>query len=193
MIYSTNSNIKPELNMKQQLSITALSISLFFSVGKVESQEIPNDLINPNEFKSLVSTTISAREAKRLSEQQFIQALESNNYILLDARSNNNFQLRHIKKAINLPFAEFTAETLAKVIPSKDTKILIYCNNNFLGSPISFASKRPAASLNLSTQVSLAAYGYKNIYELGPLLEVKQTAIEFEGVETMKLLRTFKQ
>ena len=178
--------------MKQQLSITVLSISLVFSVGKVESQEIPNDLINPNEFKTLVTKTISARDSKRLSEQQFIQAIKSKEYILLDARSQNNYKLRHIKNAINLPFTEFTAETLAKVIPSKDSKILIYCNNNFLGSPSSFATKLPAASLNLSTQVSLAAYGYKNIYELGPLLQVNNTAIEFEGKETLNLFRAFK-
>jgi hypothetical protein len=172
--------------MNQPLSVTALSLSLLFA-DQVSSQEIPNDLIKPDEFKNLVSITLSARDSKRLSEQQFIQAYESNDYILLDARSNNNYQLRHIKSAINLPFTEFTAESLAKVIPSKDTKILIYCNNNFLGSPISFASKMPAASLNLSTQVALVTYGYKNIYELGPLLNVKQTQIEFEGSEIMNL------
>jgi len=34
------------------------------------------------------------------------------------------------------------------------------------------------ASLNLSTYVSLYSYGYRNIYELGPLLDLKETKIE---------------
>ena len=89
-------------------------------------------------------------------------------------------------KALNLPFTEFTEDSLAKLIPNKDTKILIYCNNNFEGSPESFAAKAPAASLNLSTYTSLKAYGYKNVYELGPLLDIQKTKIPFEGKELEK-------
>jgi phage shock protein E len=63
---------------------------------------------------------------------------------------------------------------------------LIYCNNNFLGSPRAFAPKAIAASLNLSTQVNLKAYGYDSVYELGPLLKVKETKIKFAGTEVAK-------
>jgi hypothetical protein len=35
-----------------------------------------------------------------------------------------------------------------------------------------------SASLNLSTYVSLYTYGYRNVYELGPLLDVKTTKLE---------------
>lgn len=167
------------------IGIIAITTSLIFSSNQSFSQDIPNELINSKEFKRLVSSTLITREPNRLSEQEFIQALKTKNVILLDARSKRNFKLRHIKGAINLPFTEFTAETLASVIPNKQSKILIYCNNNFLGSPISFASKMPSASLNLSTQVALASYGYTNTYELGPLLNIKQTLIEFEGREVL--------
>jgi hypothetical protein len=34
------------------------------------------------------------------------------------------------------------------------------------------------ASLNLSTYISLYTYGYRNVYELGPLLDVKTTKLE---------------
>src|SRR5580693_2291455 len=70
-----------------------------------------------------------------------------------------------------------------RTIPSKATRILIYCNNNFEGSNTAFPAKAPAASLNLSTQTSLHAYGYNDVYELGPLLKVRSTAIPFEGTE----------
>ncbi len=103
--------------------------------------------------------------------------------ILLDARSESRYKLRYIQGAINLPFTEFTKESLAQIIPNFDTKILIDCNNNFEGSPQAFAAKYPGASLNLSTFVSLKVYGYTNIYELGPLLDVEKTKLPFEGSE----------
>ncbi len=78
---------------------------------------------------------------------------------------------------------DFTVESLAKVIPAKTTKVLIYCNNNFTGSPAAFASKSAPVALNISTFVSLTAYEYTNIYELGPLKDVKDTKIVFEGTE----------
>jgi hypothetical protein len=53
-----------------------------------------------------------------------------------------------------------------------------------LGSPNAFATKAPAASLNLSTQAALRAYGYSNIFELGPALHVEKTILKFEGTET---------
>ena len=103
--------------------------------------------------------------------------------LILDARSESKFKLRHIKGALNLPFTEFTETTLAKAIPAKNTRVLIYCNNNFLGSPVAFAGKVAAASLNISTYVTLTSYGYTNIYELGPLIDIKSTKLPFQGEE----------
>ena len=106
--------------------------------------------------------------------------------VLLDARSASKFKLRHLKGAVNLSLPDFTAEELNKIIPTKNTKVLIYCNNNFLGSPVSFPLKAPGASLNISTFVNLTTYGYTNVYELGPLVDVKTTKLPFEGTETLK-------
>jgi len=123
------------------------------------ADQIPNRLIDYPEFKKIVFDSV------------------------LDARSASKYALRHVRGAVNLPFTDFTADTLAQVIPSKTTKILIYCNNNFEGSATAFPSKAPAASLNLSTSTSLRAYGYTNIFELGPLLDVNETSIPFDGTE----------
>ena len=35
------------------------------------------------------------------------------------------------------------------------------------------------ASLNLSTYIALFSYGYRNVYELAPLLEIHQSKLEF--------------
>ena len=36
------------------------------------------------------------------------------------------------------------------------------------------------ASLNLSTFATLYMYGYKNVYELGPLVAIEKSKLEFE-------------
>ena len=161
-----------------------LFLTLFLSIGSVlAGAQIPNRLIDYKEFQKIVAASAGERESHRLTEPQFIQAMADTNAVLLDARSASKYELRHIRGAVSLPFTDFTADTLAKMIPAKDIKILIYCNNNFEGSPVAFASKAPSASLNISTYTSLRSYGYTNIFELGPLLNVRTTAIPFEGAE----------
>ncbi|OOB98335.1 sulfurtransferase [Leptospira interrogans] len=150
---------------------------------KTKRNPIPNRLIDYKKFQNIVNSSAEEREAKRLTEEEFLNMIQDKEVVLLDARSESRYKLRHIKGAVSLPFTEFTKESLAKVIPKINSKILIYCNNNFMGSPEAFASKAPAASLNLSTFISLKAYGYKNIYELGPLLSVDSTKFTFEGTE----------
>jgi hypothetical protein len=147
------------------------------------AESIPNPLIDYGQFQRIVVSSTAQRESRRLSEQEFVSDMTQPGVIVLDARTESRFRLRHIKGAVNLPFTEFTATSLAAVAPNKDSKILIYCNNNFLDSPTAFASKAPAASLNLSTYPSLKAYGYTNVFELGPLLRIENTRIPFAGSE----------
>jgi len=66
-------------------------------------------------------------------------------------------------------------------VTDKNARILIYCNNNFSGAEGAFPSKLPSASLNLPTYVALYDYGYRNVYELGALIDVEATAIAFAG------------
>jgi Rhodanese-like domain len=147
------------------------------------ADQIPNRLIDYAGFKKIVFDSARERETHRLTEKEFVQTMAAKDTVILDARSASKYALRHIKGAVNLPFTDFTADTLAQVIPSKTTRILIYCNNNFEGSPTAFASKAPAASLNLSTYTSLRAYGYTNIFELGPLVDIRKASIPFDGTE----------
>ncbi|EMS89600.1 rhodanese-like domain-containing protein [Leptospira noguchii] len=153
------------------------------SLIKTKRNPIPNRLIDYKKFQNIINSSAEEREVKRLTEEDFLKMIQDEEVVLLDARSESRYKLRHIKGAISLPFTEFTKESLSKIIPNMNSKILIYCNNNFTGTPEAFASKAPAASLNLSTFVSLKAYGYKNIYELGPLLSVDSTKLTFEGTE----------
>jgi hypothetical protein len=159
-------------------SVIVLSLRLLSA-----EDPIPNRLIDYKGFQQIVDSSRQEREAHRLSEAAFLSAMKEKDVVVLDARTASRYQMRHIKGAINLPFTEFAAAPLANVIPTKETKILIYCNNNFLGDPVALLSKAAPASLNLSTYISLRAYGYDNIYELAPLLNVNTTKIPFEGTE----------
>ena len=157
--------------------------SIGSAASSIPAKTIPNELIDYRGFRSIVNDAETVRESKRLTETEFLTAMGEPNTVLLDARSATWFEQRHITGAINLPFTDFTEAALAKVIPRTDTKILIYCNNNFLGSPAAFATKSAPASLNIMTYTNLIAYGYTNIYELGPALDVNTTTLPFEGAE----------
>jgi hypothetical protein len=166
--------------MKINLAIGVLCLLL---AQCCSAQQIPNRLISYPAFLENARQAEAVRESRRLTEEQFLQAMSEPGVVLLDARSASKFKLRHLKGAVNLSLPDFTADELAKIIPAKNTKVLIYCNNNFLGSPASFPSKAPGASLNISTFVNLTTYGYTNVYELGPLVDVKTTELPFEGDE----------
>jgi len=143
----------------------------------------PNPLIDYEAFARGVAQVREAREGRRVSEEEFTRMAREPGTVVLDARSERLFRLRHVKGAVNLAFPEFTAETLARAIPSRDTRVLIYCNNNFRGAPESMPVKAIASALNLSTFVSLHSYGYRNVYELAPAVDVGESLLEFEGSE----------
>ena len=121
------------------------------------------------------------RETHRLSEDDFLKISKEPGVVVLDCRSKAKFDELHVEGAINLSFPDIAVESLAEALPDRNARILIYCNNNFSGAEGAFPSKLPSASLNLPTYVALYDYGYRNVYELGPLIDVAATAIVFEG------------
>jgi hypothetical protein len=121
------------------------------------------------------------REARRLSEADFIRMSREPGTIVLDARSRQRFDELHIKGAINLSFPDIAVESLQKTIPDRNTRILIYCNNNFRDAEGPFPSKLPSASLNLSTYIALYNYGYHNVYERADTFDLKTSRLAFES------------
>ena len=145
-----------------------------------QAQEIPNPLIDYAAFQATVERVGEIREDHRVTEPVFIAMSADTQTVVLDARSREKFELLHVKGAKNLSLPDITEAELARVIPSKSTRILIYCNNNFLNEPEAFPSKTLSASLNVYTMNVLYSYGYTNVYELGPLIDIRKTLIRFE-------------
>ena len=126
------------------------------------------------------------RETRRLSEEDFLKMSKETGTIVLDARSKEMFDQIHVQGAINLSFPNIDVESLKKTLPDKDARILIYCNNNFSNAGPAFATKRAVASLNISTYIALYSYGYRNVYELGPQVDLKASKLPWAGIQAPK-------
>lgn len=161
----------------------AIALIVLLAAGQAHTQEIPNRLIDYDAFASQVARVGEIRQRHRITEDEFIRMAKEPGTVVLDARSAEKYAQLHVKGASNLSLPDITADELARILPDKSTRVLIYCNNNFLNAPGAFPSKAIDASLNIYTYNVLHSYGYENIYELGPLLDIRQTKIVFEGSE----------
>ena len=168
--------------------VAVLALLAFFATLSAAAQGVadgPAPSINPAvdeaAYVRVVGDALGHRARRRLSEADFIRMSREPGTIVLDARSKAKFDEMHVEGAINLSFPDIAVESLAEALPNRNARILIYCNNNFSGAEGAFPSKLASASLNLPTYVALYDYGYRNVYELGPLIDVGATAIPFAG------------
>lgn len=165
--------------MKLKLTLAAFFLLWAVSFGEAQKAiEIPNPSIDMKGYLRLAGEAAEHREKRRLTEAEFIEMSKRPGVLVLDARSKKKYDELHIAGAINLSFPDITVESLESVLPDKNATILIYCNNNFRNAEDAFPRKMATASLNLSTYISLYTYGYRNVYELGPLLDAGTTKLE---------------
>jgi hypothetical protein len=143
--------------------------------------EIANPAIDMEGYLRFAQAAAAERETHRVSEDEFIRMSREPGTIVLDARSREKYDELHVRGAVSLAFPDITVASLKEIIPKKTTRILIYCNNNFSNAPFPFPEKLPPASLNLSTYIALYTYGYRNVYELGPYVDIKDSNLAFES------------
>ena len=91
---------------------------------------------------------ITAEEAKQIMDSE-------EGYIILDVRTQEEYDQGHIPGAILIPNTEIEAKA-ADLLPDKEQLILVYC--------------RSGRRSKLAAQ-SLAALGYTNIREFGGILD----------------------
>lgn len=162
-----------------RLWLLTLTILCATTIAFGQKPGLANPAIDMPGYLRAAAEAAEHRESRRLSEEDFIRMSREPGTVVLDARSREKYDEVHIKGAINLSFPDITVESLNAALPDKTTRILIYCNNNFMGAEKAFPTKAAVASLNLSTYISLYSYGYRNVYELGPLLDIKKSKLEF--------------
>lgn len=93
-------------------------------------------------------TKISAEDAKKIMD-------ESEKYILLDVRTQEEFDEGHIESAILIPDFELE-ERASDELPDKTQAIFVYCRSG----------RRSANSAQL-----LYNLGYTNVYDLGGIID----------------------
>jgi hypothetical protein len=169
------------ISVVRGILIVPFLLVLVAFAGAGEKTEVANPAIDMPGYLRVAQEAAKYRESRRISEDEFIRMSREPGTIILDARSTEKYDALHVKGAIHLSFPDIAVESLARTIPDRDTRILIYCNNNFRNAEGPFPTKLASASLNLSTFIALYNYGYRNVYELGPLIDIKKAKLEFES------------
>ena len=123
--------------MKKILIVLFAALCLLGGCGGVEPPQEETEVvtfrqISQEEAKTIMSTN---REA-----------------VILDVRTQEEYDSGHIKEAVLLPVDAITEESAREVIPTKETQVLVYCRS---GNRSVTASK------------ALAQLGYTEVYEFG--------------------------
>ena len=182
--------------------VTVIIVLLTASTVLAQDKTYPKAKVSFDDFRRLVAEVEAHRGNRLIDLDMFLKMSKEPGVIILDTRSTFRYERIHVKGARHLSFTDFTQDNLGKVIPSFDTTVLIYCNNNFDGNQTDFASKvampvppqgnvisaqfnsqaKPLMmALNIPTYINLYGYGYHNVYELHELVNVSDPRISFEG------------
>ena len=121
----------------KKLLIFALAVMLLTACG--QANENPKEAIYMN---------INAEEAKKIMDTE-------SSYIILDVRTQEEYDEAHIPGAIVIPNTEIEARAESE-LPDKDQMILVYC--------------RSGRRSKLAADI-LVELGYTNIYEFGGIID----------------------
>lgn len=143
-------------------TIILLTVALtLFSCGCGKENDINNDNITKENItenstvNSLGYEQISGEEAKKIMDSE-------TGYIIIDARTQEEFDEGHIENAILIPEYEIS-ERAEKELPDKNQLILVYC--------------RSGRRSKIAAQ-ALVDLGYTNIKEFGGIIDWKYEVVK---------------
>lgn len=165
------------------------AVFLAFAVGLISASAFAQDKpqpvantsaqINYSGFRNLTGEVERYRADRLVTLADFQRMASEPNTLVLDARSSSAYDEGHIDGAINLPFTDFTDQSLREALRDPNVRILIYCNNNFSNNAQPVILKRVELALNIQTFINLYGYGYRNIYELGDVVDFNDPAVRW--------------
>jgi hypothetical protein len=201
-----------EMQIKSGMIASLLNLIAVLAIGQdvtrtpTATPPPTNPQIDFNGFVRIALEVQGIRESRRIPVAQFIEMGKEKGTVILDSRASWAFDSVHVSGAIHLNYSDFSEEKLRKLLPNKNTRILIYCNNNFThefkpppaaDSPVKetikpdddddeevitgTTIKQPSVALNIPTFITLWAYGYKNVYELADALPIDTPQLRLEG------------
>ena len=171
----------------------ALLLSLIFCIP-VFAQDSDSPLVSFDDYENLMKVVKEHRKSRLVNLNTFNEMSAKKDVHILDTRSKEMYDRKHVKGAIHLNFSDFTQANLDALFPNRNATILIYCNNNFYGNRSiadlvdlninklrideSFASKVSTpdfASIDLSTTLTII-----NPVVIETIQTANQTEIEME-------------
>jgi phage shock protein E len=145
----------------------AASLAALPIIASAQQKEAPRPAasIDYAGFQNLTQDVDAYRAQRLISLADFQRMAREPNTIVLDARSADAYARGHIDGAVNLPFTDFTDQSLRETLRDPNVRILIYCNNNFSNNEAPVMLKALPLALNIQTFINLYGYGYRNVYE----------------------------
>lgn len=144
--------------MKKIALMILLSLVLLFTISCTKNNESLENM-NFNETCGNVYQVESSdlneetQEFKTITPEEAKEILEENpNAVLLDVRTQTEYDKEHIPNAILFPNENITEETFSELGLDYDTTILVYCRTGI-------RSKEAASKI--------ASLGYKNVLDIG--------------------------
>lgn len=123
---------------------------LFVVVGCSSNHTEVNEDDNKQSEKQQQETFQNGKVTMEVAYEE-MQKLDT--YVILDVRTQEEFNEKHIKDAMLLPYTDIDT-VVANKIPSKDTPIFVYCRS---GNRSSIAYQ------------SLIDLGYQHVYDIGAM------------------------
>lgn len=108
------------------------SLLLLFVGFTSFAQDSGSPLVSFDDYEQLMSEVKEHRKSRLVDLNTFRRMSMRQDVYILDTRSKEMYDRKHVKGAIHLNFSDFTQENLDALFPSRDAVILIYCNNNFM-------------------------------------------------------------
>jgi hypothetical protein len=109
--------------------------SLLFSLAFLSptfSQDSNSPLVSFDDYENLMTKVKEHRKTRLVDLNTFNSMKAKKEVYILDTRSREMYDRKHIKGAIHLNFSDFTQANLDALFPNRNATILIYCNNNFI-------------------------------------------------------------
>ena len=89
---------------------------------------------------------------EQITQEAAKEMMDTQEVIILDVREQDEYDSGHIPSAVLPPVGMIDEDTAAKVIPEKDSTVLVYCRSG---------------NRSKTASAALADLGYTNIYEFG--------------------------
>ena len=171
------------MGAKRNNMIALATASLFIAIGisapaQAQTEAATADF-KASAFTRDLPSALEHRQARMVGFDEFSQMNSEANTVILDTRSRENFAEGHIYGAVNLPLSEMTLLNLADAVDDRETRILIFGDENIAEIAARADYEVSTLPINLLTYISLHRYGYYEVYELSEKASLKDERMDW--------------